>query len=62
MLDPRTDIVALRNEKGSYNHDLTLTLCHYIVALRNEKGSYNYIHRIEWNNKIVALQNKIETS
>ena len=35
-------IVALRNEKGSYNqlrfqHGL-LT----IVALRNEKGSYNY--------------------
>ena len=34
-------IVALRNEKGSYNigtHKLYVTK---IVALRNEKGSYN---------------------
>ena len=34
-------IVALRNEKGSYNI-LTLVVFRVkIVALRNEKGSYN---------------------
>ena len=34
-------IVALRNEKGSYNGwgRISPNLC--IVALRNEKGSYN---------------------
>ena len=38
-------IVALRNEKGSYNHisgGLSFIL---IVALRNEKGSYNLTNR-----------------
>ena len=35
-------IVALRNEKGSYNCDLNWLLTGQIVALRNEKGSYNY--------------------
>ena len=34
-------IVALRNEKGSYNRSLPLTIFSIIVALRNEKGSYN---------------------
>ena len=34
-------IVALRNEKGSYNVKLPLFLFRHIVALRNEKGSYN---------------------
>ena len=34
-------IVALRNEKGSYNAFINLYLFHKIVALRNEKGSYN---------------------
>ena len=36
-----TEIVALRNEKGSYN---LLSFGKFeiaIVALRNEKGSYN---------------------
>ena len=34
-------IVALRNEKGSYNKSDTLRRTCAIVALRNEKGSYN---------------------
>ena len=34
-------IVALRNEKGSYNRPLVGKLGDDIVALRNEKGSYN---------------------
>ena len=40
-------IVALRNEKGSYNIYINPVLYALIVALRNEKGSYNYIHPIE---------------
>ena len=34
-------IVALRNEKGSYNTKLKPRKSKTIVALRNEKGSYN---------------------
>ena len=34
-------IVALRNEKGSYNAHLIPKREDVIVALRNEKGSYN---------------------
>ena len=34
-------IVALRNEKGSYNHMYQREEFPLIVALRNEKGSYN---------------------
>ena len=34
-------IVALRNEKGSYNRLPRRRLPNRIVALRNEKGSYN---------------------
>ena len=51
-------IVALRNEKGSYNtisgHDFRAT----IVALRNEKGSYN--SPVDWQDRagIVALRNE----
>ena len=37
----RTAIVALRNEKGSYNGNGTNATLTIIVALRNEKGSYN---------------------
>ena len=41
MIFRRLRIVALRNEKGSYNlHLVTFRHC-LIVALRNEKGSYN---------------------
>ena len=35
-------IVALRNEKGSYNLYTSCNKYSYIVALRNEKGSYNF--------------------
>ena len=35
-------IVALRNEKGSYNEVKTSSRFTLIVALRNEKGSYNF--------------------
>ena len=35
------NIVALRNEKGSYNNRKTAIRGTLIVALRNEKGSYN---------------------
>ena len=35
-------IVALRNEKGSYNAKGWLQKMREIVALRNEKGSYNH--------------------
>ena|GEM_PF-4569720 len=34
-------IVALRNEKGSYNKKREASRQPHIVALRNEKGSYN---------------------
>ena len=34
-------IVALRNEKGSYNPSRRFPPIFQIVALRNEKGSYN---------------------
>ena len=36
-----TAIIALRNEKGSYNADLGAKKLSSIIALRNEKGSYN---------------------
>ena len=35
-------IVALRNEKGSYNNQASNLSTGFIVALRNEKGSYNW--------------------
>ena len=38
-----SSIVALRNEKGSYNILLLSYFFCLIVALRNEKGSYNDI-------------------
>ena len=34
-------IIALRNEKGSYNLHNTIIGAVNIIALRNEKGSYN---------------------
>ena len=40
-IDKQVRIVALRNEKGSYNKILLTYLSKSIVALRNEKGSYN---------------------
>ena len=40
-------IVALRNEKGSYNGERDRFSGKVIVALRNEKGSYNSKQSIE---------------
>ena len=40
-MDFSTSIVALRNEKGSYNRFFNRGFFFFIVALRNEKGSYN---------------------
>ena len=37
-------IVALRNEKGSYNFLPMVSASFCIVALRNEKGSYNCVN------------------
>ena len=34
-------IIALRNEKGSYNKKKASFRIDGIIALRNEKGSYN---------------------
>ena len=42
MVDTQTTtIIALRNEKGSYNEILTVLFDRLIITLRNEKGSYN---------------------
>ena len=40
-------IVALRNEKGSYNAWSLQARVAIIVALRNEKGSYNGFPEME---------------
>ena len=39
-------IIALRNEKGSYNLPDHINEARSIIALRNEKGSYNLWQRI----------------
>ena len=39
-------IIALRNEKGSYNYYKEYDNPIQIIALRNEKGSYNTLHLI----------------
>ena len=51
-------IIALRNEKGSYNQ--LIHLIHYwsIIALRNEKGSYNLISQVLTELLIIALRNE----
>ena len=51
-------IVALRNEKGSYNSQTQHMNIVHIVALRNEKGSYNYIDCIRIDGRIAALRNE----
>ena len=38
---PDKMIIALRNEKGSYNLLYKKKMKSAIIALRNEKGSYN---------------------
>ena len=51
-------IVALRNEKGSYNSVFEADGYDRIVALRNEKGSYNLgLYRVIAP-RIVALRNE----
>ena len=51
-------IVALRNEKGSYNAQSLREKNTDIVALRNEKGSYN-LHLVTLRHElIVALRNE----
>ena len=54
----RSSIVALRNEKGSYNQALELVFAWVIVALRNEKGSYNLPFPQFGSCVIVALRNE----
>ena len=56
----KTIIVALRNEKGSYNHTSTGKVLFPIVALRNEKGSYNNAEIGVDVQNIVALRNEKE--
>ena len=51
-------IVALRNEKGSYNIRARLKSVSDIVALRNEKGSYNEEIMSAPLRDIVALRNE----
>ena len=51
-------IVALRNEKGSYNRKQGKDWFVGIVALRNEKGSYNGVNVRWWHKLIVALRNE----
>ena len=53
-------IVALRNEKGSYNVDVAKDFFNGIVALRNEKGSYNLASNQCLELDIVALRNEKE--
>ena len=40
-MEHNTKIIALRNEKGSYNCFHIKKIPCIIIALRNEKGSYN---------------------
>ena len=51
-------IVALRNEKGSYNYLGKYQNRYSIVALRNEKGSYNINELRKLVDGIVALRNE----
>ncbi len=51
-------IVALRNEKGSYNMRRGAKYLQVIVALRNEKGSYNGRKKSADKLHIVALRNE----
>ena len=51
-------IIALRNEKGSYNFLLYQEEAERIIALRNEKGSYNNKRPINADLRIIALRNE----
>ena len=56
----RFGIVALRNEKGSYNKRNKPLYIYNIVALRNEKGSYNLTNRGA-SPAILELRNRKDT-
>ena len=56
--DTVVTIVALRNEKGSYNNTCKACQRRFIVALRNEKGSYNFKALPIIYASIVALRNE----
>ena len=51
-------IIALRNEKGSYNAAARKDETSPIIALRNEKGSYNIFGSILICKYIIALRNE----
>ena len=51
-------IIALRNEKGSYNNPIQFIPLQIIIALRNEKGSYNRKHDEFLRQHIIALRNE----
>ena len=51
-------IIALRNEKGSYNSRVISMFTHCIIALRNEKGSYNFATCENFCPNIIALRNE----
>ena len=51
-------IIALRNEKGSYNFQNLFYRDNGIIALRNEKGSYNLERPARTILRIIALRNE----
>ena len=51
-------IIALRNEKGSYNISKRPYASITIIALRNEKGSYNVWQNHNFELNIIALRNE----
>ena len=51
-------IIALRNEKGSYNVVIFGVVTTLIIALRNEKGSYNKFSFKSTGAIIIALRNE----
>ena len=51
-------IIALRNEKGSYNELIVVLQELQIIALRNEKGSYNPSLPYNPLITIIALRNE----
>ena len=51
-------IIALRNEKGSYNKTAVFAEGVEIIALRNEKGSYNCRLVFITELAIIALRNE----
>ena len=51
-------IIALRNEKGSYNQTVPFQSLDRIIALRNEKGSYNTLGTLLAEEFIIALRNE----